>query len=166
MSDLQADLEFIDRVIGRYVAAHWILTALGVSSVALRLFARWKTSERRAWGWDDTLILLALIFFLLLMIPSGGTYSIVAPRTVSILSCMLIFRVVAESLNKQAYSTMIQGDAAAHEHYNSIDNFLFYMSDIFNQVTPALCKLSICFLLLRFQVRTFSTRSIDSSCAE
>ena len=75
MTDLESNIKFVDYVIDHWLGAYWAFIVLGVSFVGLRLFARWKTAARGAWGLDDSLILLALIFFLLFMILSVGMYS-------------------------------------------------------------------------------------------
>ena len=75
MADVQSNIEFINRTYDRYIVVYSVLLGLATCSVSLRLYSRWTSSERKAWGKDDVLILPALISFWVFITPSIGKTS-------------------------------------------------------------------------------------------
>ena len=64
MSFQPSDIIFVEHKINHSIIAYGFLLGLGVLSVILRLYARWTSHERKSWGWDDGLIIPALVSFI------------------------------------------------------------------------------------------------------
>ena len=153
MAVVKSYIEIIDRTINPYIVADGVLLGLGICSVVLRLYSRWTSPERKAWGTDDALILPALISYLTMVIAELGKrllhsgvrekYGHLSPLTSDI---------VNQHAYKEYFVSSILGDTAGIENNNQRNAQSVYGSGIANQLAPMFSKLSICYLFLRFQV--------------
>lgn len=61
MSFSPSDIQLVKNYFDGTIITFGAFLGLGVFFVGLRLYARWTSLERKSWGWDDYLILPALL---------------------------------------------------------------------------------------------------------
>lgn len=73
-----SDIAFFEHHFNEAVIVNSLFLGLGILSVGLRLYNRYKSTESKSWGWDDYLILPALVSFVISTGFLNGIVSILA----------------------------------------------------------------------------------------
>ena len=81
MSSQQSDVELVEHYYNRDVVAFSCFFGLGILFVCLRFYARWTTDERGSWGWDDAIMLPALLSFIAYAATAIGNKSAPTPTS-------------------------------------------------------------------------------------